>query len=367
MRDAQAVQNAQQNLIATEKAQALQAAATASTANQAAAQFAKDMAKLSAPARAVVNELLSMRGLLHGLETTAQTAIAPGVLIFLRGVRSIMPEVRTGVKEFAGLLGGMFASIGKEMQTSGFKTVFAGLLNEGVVFVKTVFPAIGRFVSELAVVGSKKGAVNGLAGILAGIANGLTAVMQGLAPFTGGLSSTLSSLGQLLVPLGSLLGSVVGGLATALAPALKAVMPGLTQFLEALGKSLAGGLVAMAPLLTRIAGGLSGLLIAISGVLPFITRAQVLFDQDFAPVMNGIGDLIGAIPGMLKRDFKDGTPGGTTSSTRRSRRSTPSARPATSSGTTCCSPSGRASSRARPGSTTTGIHPLWTGIDTAFG
>ena len=227
------------------------------------------------------------------------------MLIFLRGVKSILPEIKTGVREFAGLIGGMFASIGKEMQTSGFKQVFSGLLNEGVVFVKTVFPAIGRFVSELAVVGSKKGAVGGLAGILAGIADGLAGVLQGLAPFTSGLSSALSSIGQALTPLGQLFGTIIGGLATALAPLLKNLLPGLTQFVSVFDRNFANNMQALAPAMARVGTGISSLLTALSEIIPFISKTGVAFDKFLVPVLTGIGDLIGQLPGRLRTDFAD--------------------------------------------------------------
>ena len=58
-------------------------------------QFAYDMGKLTKPAQAVVNELLGMHGAVRGLEDIAQQTVLPGIVIFLQGVKSILPEVRT--------------------------------------------------------------------------------------------------------------------------------------------------------------------------------------------------------------------------------------------------------------------------------
>ena len=83
--DALAIQQAQQNLTNTYKSQQLQMAATMSTSNQAANQFVKDMSRLSAPARDLVRQLLSMHGAWRLIEKIAQGAILPGMTAFLPG------------------------------------------------------------------------------------------------------------------------------------------------------------------------------------------------------------------------------------------------------------------------------------------
>ena len=84
-------------------------------------QFAYDMGKLTKPAQAVVNELLGMHGAVRGLEDIAQQTVLPGIVIFLNGVKSILPEVRTGMKLMGTAMGDSFGQFGKLMQTPAFK------------------------------------------------------------------------------------------------------------------------------------------------------------------------------------------------------------------------------------------------------
>ena len=160
IKDAMAIQSAETNLANAQKeAQAEIAAAQASTVSQ----FAKDMAQLTPAGRAFVNELLSMKSAWQELQSTAQTAILPGLTTFLTGVKAMMPEINTAVGQFGKQIGDAFAAAGNAMKTSQVQQIFQGLVANGLQFNQTVIPAVAGLVGALAKVGAQSGAVTGLA------------------------------------------------------------------------------------------------------------------------------------------------------------------------------------------------------------
>lgn len=285
MRDAQSVANAQQNVTNTLKQQQLQQAATASTANQAANQFAADMAKLTPAGRNFVNQILGMRGAFKQLEAVAQNAVLPGMTVFLTGVQKLLPVISAGIGKMGQAMGSAFASLGKIMQTPAFSQMLSGLIANGMQFVNTVLPAIAKFILELGKIGAQKGAVSGLANLLAGLANGLTGLVKGLEPFTGALSSIFSTLGTALADIGGPLGQVIGALASALAPALKALLPGWKALMDALGSGLSIALKSLAPVLAPVATAISDIVIAIAPLLPMAGKMIAQLAQALTPVL----------------------------------------------------------------------------------
>lgn len=280
-----ALANAEQNVTNTVEEQKLQWASMMSTENQAANQFARDMLRLSPAGRQMVNLILSMSGSLRGLEQAAQTAMAPGMVQWLKGIKDLLPDITFGVKLMGQSISAAFGQFGREMQTKWFQGIFRNLLIEGNQFINTVFPAFARFFQELAIVGSKPGAVSGLANLLAGLGNGLTALVKATGPFVGSLSSVLSSLGGALRPIGTLLGNVVGGIASALAPALRILLPPLTRFVDLFGQTLATALSALAPDLAIIATGLGSMLTAAQPLLPVLGQFIGALAQGLTPFL----------------------------------------------------------------------------------
>lgn len=222
--DAEAIASAQQNLTDTYKEQRLAAAATASTSNQAAGQFAKDMAAMSPQARAFTRELLGMDSAYHRLQDVAQAAILPGVNVFLHGIQSLLPVVDTGVQKMGTVLSQVFAGIGKQMDTPGVKDILSGLITNGVRFAQVVLPALAQFVEELGKIGAQKGASDGVANLLAGLARGLTGVATAVAPYTKQINEFLTAAGNIVAAIGPPLGRIVGLIATTLGP--------LTRYLD---------------------------------------------------------------------------------------------------------------------------------------
>jgi hypothetical protein len=287
--DALAVAQAQQNLTSTLKEQKLQQAATASTANSAANQFAKDMARLSPAGRQMVDVILSISKAFGPLEMIAQNGVAPGMLQFFKGIRDQIPDITFGVRLMARSISTAFGQFGREMQTKAFSGIFHNLLIEGNQFINTVLPAFAGFIQELARVGAEKGAVSGLANILGGIGHGLTAVVTALGPFVGTLSQTLSGLGGMLAPIGKVWGSLIGALSSALGPLIQSLLPGFTSVMNV----LASALTQLAPLLGELAGSVGQALgpvlqQAAQAAAPLVTALV----QGLAPILTSLVPVI---------------------------------------------------------------------------
>ena len=216
--DAQSVAVAERNVTDTIREQQLQWAATQSTANQAANQFAKYMANLTPAGRSFVNEVLGMKTAFKGLETAAQNAVLPGFTVFLKGIASLAPEIKTGVSEMGGAIGKAFAGFGKELQTPAAAKVLNGLMQNGMQFMNVVLPAFGTFFGELAKIGSMPGASSGLAGLLGGIARGLTGLAASVGKYEPQINGFLKAVGNIIAQIGPPLGTIIGLTAKALGP-----------------------------------------------------------------------------------------------------------------------------------------------------
>ena len=216
--DAIAITQAQQNLTDTIREQQLQWAATMSTQNQAANQFARDMARLTPAGRGFVDQVLSMRGAFRGLEADAQNAVLPGFTLWLHGIGDLVPVIGSGLSRMGAAMGTAFGQFGKQMTAPGFAKVLNGLITNGIQFADIVLPAFAQFVHELATIGSKSGAVSGLATLLAGIGQGLTGLAASVGRYTPQINSFLSAAGHIIAAIGPPLGTIVGLVARALGP-----------------------------------------------------------------------------------------------------------------------------------------------------
>jgi Phage tail lysozyme len=227
--DAIAVAQAEQNVTDTIKEQQLQMKATASTANQAANQYALDMARLTPAGRDFVKSVEGLAPAYRGLEAVAQSTVLPGMTVFLNGIKGLLPEVSKGVGEMGSAMSQSFGQFGKQMQTPAFAKTLNGLITNGIQFANIVLPAFAQFIQELAIVGGKSGAVTALADVLAGIGNGLTGFTAALAPsipafnqigeavgkiaaaFGPALAQDIGLVAQLLRPIAALFNSKIGG------------------------------------------------------------------------------------------------------------------------------------------------------------
>ena len=216
--DAQSIADAERNVTETVKEQRLQMAAMMSTSNSAANQFAKDMAGLTPAGRHFVDQVLSMKGAFKGLEGAAQNAVLPGFTGWLRGIAHLAPEIKKGVSEMGGAMSNAFSGFGKQLDSPGAVKTMQGLVSNGLQFANIVLPAFAGFAGALAQLGSKQGAVTGLADILAGIGHGLTGFASALGPSIPAFDQLGEALGKIAAAMGPALGRDIGLVAQLLRP-----------------------------------------------------------------------------------------------------------------------------------------------------
>jgi hypothetical protein len=283
-----AVVYAQRNVINTIREQALAMAATQSTSNQAANQFEKDMERLSVPARALVNQILSMHGAWKTIEDIAQTTVAPGITIFLKGIKGILPEIDRGIGLMGKAMGDSFGSFGKLMQTPAFKEGLSGLLTNGVQFASTVLPAFATFLQQLGKLGGQQGAATGLSNLFAGIAHGLTGMVTALTPYIPAINSFLTAVGAIIAQIGPPLGRIIGLVAQALGP--------LTRYLDHHPNGT----------IVKVIGDVVAGLIAFKGLqklLPDFISGPLgkLASKGAGMIMSPFKSAAGKIPGLLNK------------------------------------------------------------------
>ncbi len=183
--------------------------------------FYADMARLSGPGREIVRVLLAMHPAIRALEHIAQNAIAPGVLAFFRGIRSLMPEFDRGVRAMGHAMSLAFGQFGRMMATPAFRNGLMGLIRNGVRFAEVVLPPFARFLQMMGEAGGKAGAFAGIAAVLAGLAKGLTGFVQGLIPAIPAINQIFMVLGQILAQVGPQLAQIIGLAARTLMPLMR--------------------------------------------------------------------------------------------------------------------------------------------------
>lgn len=276
-RDAEQVAFAQRNVSNTIAEQKLQWASMMSTENAAANQFLKDMSRLSPAGRDFVNQVLSMSGAFRQLEFAAQNATLPGFTDFLRGIQVLMPTIQDGVTRMGGAISEAFSAMGHLMQTPEFATMLNGLITNGIRFADIVLPAFAHFAEELGIIGSQKGAVDGVANLLAGVAHALTGMAATLGQYTPQINAFLTAAGNIIAAIGPPLGEIIGLVAKVLEP--------LTSYLNShpngtivtvLGQIVAG-MILFKPLVGLVSAPFKALTSAVASIrgLPGIVRGIV--------------------------------------------------------------------------------------------
>ncbi|MGA5820804.1 transglycosylase SLT domain-containing protein [Kitasatospora sp. NPDC094028] len=304
--DARSVALAERNVGNVIQEQQLQWAAMKSTENEAANQLARDLARMTPAMRGVFEQVLGMSGAFEGMKQAAQNAVAPGLSQFFTGLAQSMPSLTSGVSAMGTVIGQIFGSIGKALQSQDGQNVLQGLIDNGLQLAKTVGPAIGGLLGALAQLGAQKGAADGLGGAVAGIATSLTNVVKAVGPFVGPLSSALSTLGQALAPIGTLLGTVVGQAAQALAPVLAALLPAVTTLAGALGQGLSPIFQALGPLLLPVAQAITGVVQAFSPLLPVIGDLIGQVGKDLTPLFQALVPVVVQLAQFLVKDLQAG-------------------------------------------------------------
>ena len=261
--DALGVKNAQDNLAYAYAS----AGAAAGGASQATSAYARDMAALTPAGRQFVTMITGMMGALHSLEGVSEKALMPGLTAFLKGLKSIGPEVSKEVASMGGILSRGFTAVGHALQSSGFQQELRQLFAEGNRFMTILGPALGHMTSAFLKMGAEGGpAVTGLAKGLAAIASGFGHLFTNLGKFSGSAGSILDTLGKAVGALGGPLGTVIGTINKALAPLLAGMLPAFRQILQ----GIAGAVVAAGPGLVAFAQAVAELMPALTPLISIL-------------------------------------------------------------------------------------------------
>jgi SLT domain-containing protein len=302
-RDALAVRQAQQNVTDTIREQKLAYQATMASANQSALQYAKDMARLTPAGRQMVREILGLRSAFHGMISAAQAAVAPGIDVFLRGMKSLAPDVTRGVRLMGDAISHAFGLFGRQMDTKSFREVLNGLIRNGIQFANTVLPAVAQFIQELARIGGQKGAASGLANLLAGLVRGFTGLARVIGQNEGPINQILTLIGKVLTQAGPALGTLIGTFAKVLSPVTRFLnSPGGKPFVKILG-DIVGGFLAW-KVATKLVIGPMGSLFDGLGKVSKIVKDLPGNIGDLADKISGLPGKIAGVPGKIGGYFK---------------------------------------------------------------
>ncbi|GGU61677.1 hypothetical protein [Lentzea flava] len=230
-----------------------QQAASAGAAGGATSQYADAMAKLTPEARALVEQLISMKPLVDDLAATAAREMLPGFTKMFKDSEALFPIFKQGIGDISGVIGDLAAQAGDLFRDPVFQGQLAQNFANAMPLVKAAGDVGLQLFADWIELGSKAGPVtDALADGLHFLGDGLGAMFDALAPHMGSIGDVLRSVfqaaGELLGPVGEL----VGMFADALAPVLDALVPVVRSLAEAVLKVAGPILDALSPALTHI-------------------------------------------------------------------------------------------------------------------
>jgi hypothetical protein len=284
---AEQVSKAVQALSDMETQQALAAQAAGASQNK----FAQDMAKLSQPARDLVNQVLGMRGAFHELSTTAQTATLPGFTQMLKDSMGLLPTINGGIRDMGTAIGNTAIGFGSLLKSPIFQGQLQTVLSDAAKLAGQLGTGMLGMVSGITEAAAKAGPiVQGIGvGLQTLMSSGIPDFFAGLVANAGGAGTLFQSLLTLVSNLAGPIGTISGAVASALAPAVQVLAsPQVAQSLQSIAVSIAQILTVLTPVITMFAQGLAGALRAVDPML----QATAKFMQDnstwVVPLARGI-------------------------------------------------------------------------------
>lgn len=284
---AEQVAKAVQALSDMETQQALAAAAAGASQNK----FAQDMAKLSQPARDLVNQVLGMKNGFHELSVTAQTATLPGFTQMLKDSMGLLPTVNSGIRGMGTAISNTAVGFGSLLKSPIFQGQLQTVLSDAAKLAGQLGTGMLGMVSGITEAAAKAGPiVQGIGvGLQTLMSSGIPDFFAGLVANAGGAGTLFQSLLTLVSNLAGPIGTISGAVASALAPAVQVLAsPQVAQSLQSIAVSIAQILTVLTPVITMFAQGLAGALRAVDPML----QATAKFMQDnstwVVPLARGI-------------------------------------------------------------------------------
>ncbi|GAA3230658.1 hypothetical protein GCM10017691_23820 [Pseudonocardia petroleophila] len=290
---AQGVADALQNLADVQASQAESMAA----ATGAASAYATAMADLSPPARALVEQLNSMRPLVRELSDTSAAAFLPGLTQMLKDSEGLFPIFNGFLQQSGEIMGQTARDFGALFKSDEFKANMQATLTNSLPLIQAFGDGLLLLTDRWNALGAASGpAIAGLSSGLDSVFAGLGGLFDNLTPgmdaFGVILDTTLGAVGSLL----PMLGTLISVLANALAPAFAILMPLITEIIGGLVTGLTPILQALGPIVTILANVIATVLrAALVALQPiFVALADVLVE--LTPVIRQMatqfGDLL---------------------------------------------------------------------------
>jgi len=230
-----------------------QQAASAAAGGGATSQYAEAMAKLTPEARALVEQLISMKPLVDDLSATAQREMLPGFTKMFQDSTVLFPIFKQGIADISGEIGDLASRAGDLFQSP----VFQGQLQQNFANAMPLVKAAGdvglQVFQDWIKLGSEARPVtDALADGFRMVGDGVGALFDALGPAMGPIGEVLQSVFQAASLLLGPIGELVGMFADALAPILDALVPVVKALADAI-LAVAGPILdALSPALTSI-------------------------------------------------------------------------------------------------------------------
>lgn len=219
-------------------------------------KFAAAMAKLPAPAQALVVQLLAMKPLVEKLQATSAQAFLPGLTQMLKDSVSLFPVVNGFLRETGTLLGDTARKFGSLFKSEEFRNNLKDTFDASLPVLRAFADGVLKLIDAWFKLGAESGPImKSLATLISDVFTGLSDFVTGLAPHISGFGAVFEALGIILKDLLPVLGSAL------------ALVSGILGWL---GPELIAGIVA----------GLAGLLIGFKiaeGIYAMVTAAKLLW------------------------------------------------------------------------------------------
>lgn len=285
-------QQAYNNLLVQQR---LQMAASAAASPY--GKFQSDMANLAPPAQDLVKLLTQQKGLLTGLEKSAENSFLPGFNQFVKDGIASLPTLNGAISIFGTGFGNFMAKVGDWAATPFAQGQFNNIIRQAAGFMQDLGDATLQFLPAftaglVASAPATKAFGQGLGEI---VGTGLPAMFRDAQPYIASASiflrqflGLISDLLPILVQMGGVMSEVFGAamapfralvqaVAAALIPALNILAPIVGQMAAEWITDLIPAVKALTPFLLYAAIGLSEVLGWLKPMLPII-----------APLVTGI-------------------------------------------------------------------------------
>ncbi|MEU0883663.1 hypothetical protein ABZ345_34100 [Lentzea sp. NPDC005914] len=230
-----------------------QQASSAAAGGGATSQYAEAMAKLTPEARALVEQLISMKPLVDDLSKTAQREMLPGFTKMFKDSEVLFPIFKAGIADISGAIGDIASKAGDLFQSP----VFQGQLQQNFANAMPLVKAAGDvglqvFADWIKLGSEAKPVTDALADGLHMLGDGLGMLFDALGPAMGPIGDVLRSVFQAASLLLGPIGQLVGMFAEALAPVLDALVPVVKALADAILAVVGPVLDALSPALTSL-------------------------------------------------------------------------------------------------------------------